>query len=92
MDFSKKLFHEIMVERECFSFCLEAAYEWLLDFCSHCQNLGHDVTNSRWLYPRKETIVNREKVVKGKLQVPSKKLDWVPIQENTFGVGSSIAF
>jgi len=92
MDFSKKLFHEIMVEREGFSFCVEVAYDWLPNFCSHCQNLGHNVTNCRWLYARKENIVNREKVVKGKLQVPSKKLDWVPIQENTFGVGSSIAF
>nr|ABN08230.1 hypothetical protein MtrDRAFT_AC155886g7v2 [Medicago truncatula] len=67
MDFSKKLFHDIM-------------------------NLCHDVTNCRWLYPRKENIINKEKVVKGKSQVPSKKLDWVPIHENPPRIGSSKAF
>jgi hypothetical protein len=92
MDFSKKLFHEIMVKREGFSFCVEVAYEWLPNFCTHCQNLGHDVTTCRWLYPRKENIVNKEKVVKGKSQIPAKKFDWVPIQDNPSGVGSSKAF
>jgi hypothetical protein len=55
MDFSKKLFHDIMVEREGFSFGVEVAYELLPDFCSQCQNLGHDVTNCRWLYPGRKT-------------------------------------
>jgi len=33
MDFSRKIFHEILVEREGFSFKVEVNYEWLPDFC-----------------------------------------------------------
>jgi len=40
MDFSRKIFHEITVEREGYTFNVEVAYEWLPDFCSHCQNIG----------------------------------------------------
>ena len=36
MDFSRKMFHEITVEREGYSFNVEVAYDWLPDFCSHC--------------------------------------------------------
>lgn len=92
MDFSKKLFHEIMVKREGFSFCVAVAYEWLPNFCTHCQNLGHDVTTFRWLYPKKENIVNKEKVFKGKSQNLAKKFNCVAIQENPSGVGSSKDF
>ena len=42
--------HEIMVDREGFSFNAKVAYELLLDFCTHCQNIGHDVSSCRWLY------------------------------------------
>jgi len=49
MDFSRKLFHEIVVEREGYAFTVEVVYEWLPDFCSHCQNIGHDVTACRCL-------------------------------------------
>jgi len=42
MDFSRKMFHEITVEREGYSFVVEVAYEWLPNFCSHWQNIGHD--------------------------------------------------
>ncbi|AES74724.1 hypothetical protein MTR_6g012440 [Medicago truncatula] len=31
LDLSHRIFHEIMVEREGFSFKMEFAYEWLLD-------------------------------------------------------------
>jgi hypothetical protein len=92
IDFSKKIFHEIMVESERFAFGVEVAYEWLPDFCSHCQTLGHDVTNCCWLYLRKEGIVPKENVTKGKAHVTSKKLEWVPVQENLSGIGSSKTF
>lgn len=49
MDFSRKLFHEILVEREGYAFTLEVAYEWLPDYCTHCQNVGHDVSACRRL-------------------------------------------
>jgi len=71
MDFSRKLFHEIIVEREGYAFTVEVAYEWMPDFCSHCQNIGHDVTACRWIYPRKETISLKDQLVKRKQQVPT---------------------
>ena len=81
-----------MVESEGFAFGVEVTYEWLPDFCSHCQTLGHDFTNCRWLILRKEGIVPQGKVTKGKAQVPFKNLEWVPVQENLSGIGSSKAF
>jgi len=47
MDLSKKLFYEILVEREGFSFSIEVVYEWMPEFCTHCQNLGYNVTSCR---------------------------------------------
>jgi len=91
IDFSKKIFHETLVEREGGSYPTEVVYERILDFCSHCQTLGHDVTNCRWLYPRKEDM-SKDKVAKGKTQMPTKKPQWVPTKENPSGIGSSIAF
>jgi len=67
---------------------VEVAYEWLPYFCTHCQNLGHDVTQCRWLYPRKNELVTKETGGKGKAEVPTKKLLWVPTKD----IGSSKAF
>jgi len=91
IDFSKNIFHKILVEREGGSYSVEVAYERIPYFCSHCQTLGHDVTNCRWLYPRKEHM-SKDKVAKGKTQIPTKKPQWVPTKENPSGIGSSIAF
>jgi len=87
----KRIFHEIIVEREGASYLVEVVYERISDFGSHCQTLGHDVTNCRWLYPRKE-VMSKDKVVKGKTQIPATKNQWVPMKENPSGVGSSKAF
>lgn len=92
MNFSKKLFYEILVEQEGFSFPVEVVYEWIPEFCSHCQNLGHNFTSCRSLYPRKENKVPYENVDKGKSKVQSKKQDWVPLKVNTSGIGSSNCF
>ena len=92
MDLSRKLFHEIVVEREGFAFTLEVAYERLSDFCTHCQAIGHNVTACRRLYPLKETNVAKEKIAQGKKPVPVTKANWVPIQDNPSGIGSSAAF
>jgi hypothetical protein len=32
---------------------LEVAYEWIPDFCTHCQIIDHDVTAYHWLIPHK---------------------------------------
>ena len=80
-----------MVEREGYAFNMEMAYEWLPDFCTHCQNIGHDVTACRRLYPRKETNAPNEQIAQGNNQVSAKKVNWVPIKDNPTGIGSSIA-
>ena len=72
IDFSKRIFHEIIVEREGASYPVEVVYERIPDFCSHCQTLGNDVTNCRWLYPRKD-VMSKDKVEKGKTQIPATK-------------------
>ena len=73
MDLSKKLFYEILVEREGFSFSIEVVYEWMPEFCTHCQNLGYNVTSCRWMYPRKKNNEPSENVDKGKSKVIPKK-------------------
>jgi len=78
--------------REGFSFNVEVAYEWLPDFRTHCQNIGHDVSSCQWLYPRKDINEAKENTVKGKKQVPLTKLGWMPTKENPSGIGSSSAF
>ena len=92
MDFSRKMFLEITVEREGYSFNVEVAYEWLPDFCAHCQNIGHDVTVCRWLYPRQDNNAHKQAVTQGKKQAPTKKQIWTPTTENPSGIGSSLAF
>jgi len=91
IDFSKRISHEIIVEREGASYPVEVVYERIPDFCSHCQTLGHDVTNCRWLYPRKD-VMSKDKVAKGKTQIPATKRHWVPTKENPSGIGSSKVF
>jgi hypothetical protein len=44
VDFYRRIFDEIMVEREGFAFKLVVGYEWMPAFCSHCQIIGYDVT------------------------------------------------
>ena len=92
MDLSRKLFHEIVVEREGFAFTLEVAYERLPNFCTHCLSIGHNVTVCRRLYPRKDTTTPKEQIAQGKKQVPATKTTWVPINDNPSGIGSSAAF
>lgn len=92
MDFSRKIFHEITVERKGYAFNVKVAYEWLPDFCTHCQTIGQDVSACWWLYPRMEKNAHREKIVQGKKPVTTKKQNWVPTKDNPSGIGSSTAF
>jgi len=61
------------VEKEGYAFTVEVAYEWLPDFCSLCQNIGHNVTVCRRLYSRKETTTGKEQVALWKKQIPIMK-------------------
>ena len=71
---------------------MEVAYEWLPDFCTHCQTIGHDVSACRWLYPRMDKNAHKETIVQGKKPVQTKKQNWVPINDNPSGIGSSMAY
>jgi hypothetical protein len=68
MDFTRKIFYEIVVEREGFAFPVEVVYERMPDFCTHCQNIGHHVSVCRWIHPRKEkeNNIEKEKIAQGK--------------------------
>jgi len=94
MDFTRKIFYEIRVERDGFAFPVEVVYERMPEFCTHCQNIGHVVHACRWLYPRKEkdSSTDKAEVVQGKKQVPTKRIEWVPLKDNPAGIGSSVAF
>jgi len=80
------------VEREGYAFTLEVAYESFPDFCSHSQNIGHDVTACRRLYPRKEITAPKEQNAMGKKQIQTTKPTWVPRTDNPSSFGSSLAF
>jgi len=63
-------------------------------FCTHCQNIGHDVSACQWLYPRKDKDINTtiEKVAQVKKKVPPKRLEWVPLKDNLYDIGPFKAF
>ncbi|MCH91231.1 NBS resistance protein, partial [Trifolium medium] len=47
MDLSRRVFDEIMVERDGYTFNLEVVYERLPDVCSHCKVIGLNILTSR---------------------------------------------
>jgi hypothetical protein len=51
MDHSRRIFDEIIVEREGFTLRIEVTYERLLEFCPHCQAIGHNIHTCKWLHP-----------------------------------------
>lgn len=44
VDFLRRVFDEIMVERDRYAFKLVVVYERFFEFCSNYQMIGHDVT------------------------------------------------
>jgi len=99
LDLSKKVFYEVLVEREGFAFPVDIEYEGLPDFCTHYHNIGHSINSCRRLHPRsteaheqptnvgKKNIGNR----KQPLHSHTPKQNWEP-KENLEGIGSSRAF
>lgn len=65
MNLSYNIFHQIMVERGGFAFFVQVVYEWLLDFCSHCKNIGHNVSTCCWLHPQQKGKVDKERIDRG---------------------------
>jgi hypothetical protein len=90
MDMSKHIFNEVTVERTGYSFAVEITYERLPAFCTHCRNIGHNISSCRWLHPVKEI----PPADKGKKSTTSQKQQdpkWQP-KDNPDGIGSSKAF
>jgi hypothetical protein len=54
--------------------------------------MGHDISTRRWLYPKKDNIVHKEKIVQGKKPAPTPKQSPVTTKDNPSGIGSSLAF
>jgi hypothetical protein len=52
IDLSKRIYEEILVEREGFAFKVEVQYERLPLFCQHCYSIGHSVSSCLWLHPQ----------------------------------------
>ena len=52
IDLSKRIYEEILVEREGFAFKVEVQYERRPLFCHHCYSIGHNVLSCRWLHPQ----------------------------------------
>jgi len=50
-----------MVEREGFAFPIEVTYEWIPEFCSHCQVIGHHVSTCRWVHPTQHAALEKGK-------------------------------
>jgi hypothetical protein len=53
MDLYKRIFDEVLFEREGYAFKVEVVYERMSLFCSHSHIIGHNISNFRWLHPTK---------------------------------------
>jgi len=99
LDLSKKIFYEVLVEREGFAFPVDIEYEGLPYFCTHCHNIGHHINSCCRLHPRREEtheqppVVGKKSIDSGKQPIHSQKSKqtWEP-KDNPKGIGSSKAF
>jgi hypothetical protein len=63
VDLSRRLFDEVVVEREGYAFKLAVVYERLPSFCTHCQVIGHMIASCNWIHPQKKQLDHGKKVV-----------------------------
>jgi len=54
MDLFKRIFDEVLDEREGYAFKVEVVYERMSLFCSHCRIIGHNVSNYIWFHPTRD--------------------------------------
>lgn len=86
VDLSKKVFYEVLVKREGFSFPVAIEYEGLPDFCTHYHNIGHHINSCRRLHPRREEtheqppVVGKKSLDNGKtlIHLQKSKPAWEP--------------
>ncbi|MCH79558.1 NBS resistance protein [Trifolium medium] len=81
IDLSKRIYDEVMVERDGYAFYVEVAYEHLPEYCHNCFSIGHTVANCRKLHPI-EKVGDRVKIPvdKAKKNAP-KKVNAEPEQQ-----------
>jgi len=61
IDLSKRVYDEILVERDGFAFNVELQYERRPLFCHHCYVIGHNVMNCKRLNPEVVKVPDRGK-------------------------------
>lgn len=81
IDLSKRVFDEILVEREGYAFKVEVQYERRPLFGHHCYVIGHNVTTCKWLHPEAAQTLDQGK--KAMVDVDSRK------QKKTTDAGAS---
>jgi hypothetical protein len=80
IDLSRRIFDEIVVERDGYVFKLAMIYKRLPDFCGHCSMIGHDITTCKWL--RQQTVEdNSKQIVKVKKEA-AKVMKYVAKQQH----------
>jgi hypothetical protein len=80
IDLSRRIFDEIVVERDGYVFKLAMIYKRLPDFCGHCSMIGHDITTCKWL--RQQTVEdNSKQIVKVKKEA-EKVMKYVAKQQH----------
>jgi len=78
IDLSKRIYDEILVEREGFAFKVEVQYERRPLFCHHCHSIGHNVASCRWLHPQ----TTKDKIDRGKQIVVAETAPKHPPRQN----------
>jgi hypothetical protein len=58
MNLSKRVFDEILVEKEGFAFKVKVQYERRLLFCHRCYVIEHNVTTCKWLHPEAAKVMS----------------------------------
>jgi hypothetical protein len=80
VDLSRRLFDEIVVEHEGYTFKLAVVYERLPSFCSHCQVIGHMIASCNWIHSQKKQPDHGKKVMEIAQPQPKKVQQYVAKQ------------
>jgi len=86
IDLSKRVFDEILIEREGFAFKVEVQYERHPLFCHRCYVIGHNVMTCKWLHQE------AAKENRGKTQVAEISKKFTPQHCGDKGASSSGTF
>jgi hypothetical protein len=79
IDLLQPLRYKLLVERKGFAFFVDLEYEHILEFCSDCKIIGHNVDNCYRWKKDEEVRGNKDNIIRQK--VPAKKQAYVPISD-----------